>query len=80
MKILNFALNFPDEDTCRMKFKEQRDQIGVVCRHCNCKEHYWLENKQAYECKNAMHGRIYVQAQSCSTPTYPIGIGLQPCT
>ncbi|MFV0392383.1 MAG: IS1595 family transposase, partial [Paludibacteraceae bacterium] len=48
MKILNFALNFPDEDTCRMKFKEQRDQIGVVCRHCNCKEHYWLENKQAY--------------------------------
>lgn len=56
MKILNFALNFPDEDTCRMKFKEQRDQIGVVCRHCNCKEHYWLENKQAYECKKC-HAR-----------------------
>ena len=40
-----------DEDTCRMKFKQQRDQIGIICRHCNCKEHYWLENKRAYECK-----------------------------
>ena len=25
--------------------------MGVTCRRCNCKEHYWLENKQAYECK-----------------------------
>lgn len=56
MNILNFALKFPDEDACRQKFKELRDQIGVVCRHCNCKEHYWLKNKQAYECKNC-HAR-----------------------
>ena len=30
--------------------------MGVTCRHCNCKEHYWLENKQAYECKRS-HAR-----------------------
>ena len=51
MNILDFAINYPDEESCRKKFKEQRDQMGVTCRHCNCKEHYWLENKQAYECK-----------------------------
>ena len=51
MNILDFAINYPDEESCRKKFKEQRDQMGGTCRHCNCKEHYWLENKQAYECK-----------------------------
>ena len=51
MNILDFAINYPDEETCREKFKQQRDQMGVTCRRCNCKEHYWLENKQAYECK-----------------------------
>ena len=56
MNILNFAIEFPDEATCLQKFKEQRDQVGVVCRHCNCTEHYWLKNKQAYECKNC-HSR-----------------------
>jgi len=40
MNILDFAINYPDEESCRKKFKEQRDQMGVTCRHCNCKEHY----------------------------------------
>lgn len=56
MNIPDFAVNYPDEETCRKKFKEQRNQIGVTCRHCNCKEHYWLKNKQAYECKQC-HAR-----------------------
>ena len=56
MNIPDFAINYPDEETCRKKFKEQRDQMGVTCRHCNCKEHYWLKNKQAYECKRC-HAR-----------------------
>ena len=56
MNIPDFAINYPDERTCRKKFKEQRDQMGVTCRHCNRKEHYWFENKQAYECKRS-HAR-----------------------
>ena len=52
MNILNFAIKYPDEDACRQKFKEQRDQTGVVCHRCNCKEHFWLENKLSYECKH----------------------------
>lgn len=56
MNILDFAINYPDEESCRKKFKELRDQMGITCRHCNCKEHYWLQNKQAYECKRC-HAR-----------------------
>ena len=48
MNILEFILKFPDEGACRLKFKEQRDQIGIVCSKCNCKEHSWLENKLCY--------------------------------
>ena len=51
MKILEFIQQFPDENACRQKFKEQRDQIGVICDKCNCKEHIWLKNKLCYECK-----------------------------
>ena len=56
MNILEFIQRFPDEDACRLKFKEQRDQIGVICRKCNCKDHFWLENKQCYERKSC-HSR-----------------------
>jgi hypothetical protein len=31
MNILDFAINYPDEETCREKFKQQRDQMGVTC-------------------------------------------------
>lgn len=56
MNILEFIQKFPDEDACRLKIKEQRDQMGVICRKCNCKDHFWLENKQCYECKSC-HSR-----------------------
>lgn len=31
MNILEFIQRFPDEDACRLRFKEQRDQIDVIC-------------------------------------------------
>ncbi len=31
--------------------------MGVTCRHCNY-EHYWLENKQAYEYNVVAHKRV----------------------
>lgn len=56
MNILEFIQKFPDEAACRLKFKEQRDQIGVICNKCGSKEHFWLKNKQCYECKHC-HSR-----------------------
>ena len=52
MNILVFAINYPVEESCGKKFKEQRDQMGVTSQHCNCKEHNMLENKQAYKYKH----------------------------
>lgn len=47
-----FFQDFPDETTCRKHFKAWRDKVGVVCKKCYHKKHYWLEGKQQYQCKN----------------------------
>ena len=51
MNLLNFVTSFPDETSCKRKWKEYRDKIGVVCPHCGSKEHYWKRDKESYECK-----------------------------
>ncbi len=39
MNILNFMQRFPEEASCISYLKEQKEQSGVVCKHCGCKEH-----------------------------------------
>jgi transposase-like protein len=51
MNLLNFVSQYPDESSCRAKFKEYRDKQGVICPHCRCTEHYWKQDKESYECK-----------------------------
>ena len=51
MNLLNFVAQYPDEASCRVKFKEYRDQQGVVCPHCGGTSHYWKHDKESYECK-----------------------------
>jgi Fe2+ or Zn2+ uptake regulation protein len=50
MDILQFIQKFPDENACRIKFKEQRDKTGIICKKCKRIEHFWPENKLCYEC------------------------------
>lgn len=52
MNILNFMQRFPDEASCIAYLKEQREQSGVVCKHCGCKEHIWNPAKLSFECKH----------------------------
>ena len=61
MNLLQFIQEFPDENACRQKFKEERDKIGIVCKRCNCKDHYWLANKSSYECKKC-HSRTSLRS------------------
>lgn len=56
MSLINFIDRFPDEASCKRTFKEFRDKQGVVCRRCGHTEHYWLQNKDQYECKSC-HAR-----------------------
>lgn len=51
MNILNFTKEFPDEQSCKDKWKEYRDKQGVICPKCGCTEHYWKSDKECYQCK-----------------------------
>lgn len=51
MNLLDFISEFPDEASCRLKFRSVRDQKGVVCKKCQSENHYWLASKEMYQCK-----------------------------
>lgn len=51
MKLLDFFVEFPTEETCRAHFKKTRDREGVVCKNCGGTEHWWLKSKSMYSCK-----------------------------
>jgi hypothetical protein len=55
MNLLNFVENFPDESSCKLKFKQYREQVGVVCPKCGCTAHYWKSDKESYECKSCKY-------------------------
>jgi transposase-like protein len=52
MTLIDFISQFPDEESCKQKFKEYREQVGVVCPCCGGTEHYWKKDKEQYECKS----------------------------
>lgn len=51
MNLIEFSDHFPDEASCKAKFKELREQEGIICRKCGHTEHYWKKDKEQYECK-----------------------------
>jgi hypothetical protein len=51
MNLIKFIESFPDEASCRAKFKEYRDEQGVICRKCGNTDHYWLKTIEKYQCK-----------------------------
>jgi hypothetical protein len=52
MNLIDFIKEYPDEASCKAKFKEYRKQSGVVCSKCGCDRHYWKQDKESYECKS----------------------------
>lgn len=51
MNLINFIEQFPDEESCKQKFKAYRDEVGVICSKCGNDTHYWKSDKEQYECK-----------------------------
>ena len=51
MTILSFLNEFPDESSCRLHFKLQREKLGIICKKCKCKckTHYWLRAKHQWQ-------------------------------
>lgn len=52
MKLIDFYKHFPDEESCKEAFKAYRLQVGITCRKCGCKSHYWKKNREQWECKS----------------------------
>lgn len=52
MTILEFLQDFPDEHSCKVHFKVQREHHGIICKKCGCQKHYWLESKWQWQCSN----------------------------
>jgi transposase-like protein len=50
MTIIEFLEHFPDENSCKLHFKEQREKLGIVCKKCGCEKHYWLAPKWQWQC------------------------------
>ena len=51
MKLIEFIKEYPDEQSCKDSFRDNRLKIGVVCRKCKCTEHYWMKNVEQFQCK-----------------------------
>jgi hypothetical protein len=55
MNLIAFINEYPDETSCKSKFKQYREQIGVICPKCGGKEQYWKGDKENYECKRCQY-------------------------
>jgi len=51
MTLIEFIKEYPDESSCKSKFKQYREQVGIVCPKCGGDAHYWKSDKESYECK-----------------------------
>ena len=51
MTILEFIKEFSDEEKCKEYFRDVRMKQGVKCKKCGCTNHYWLQNKWQFQCK-----------------------------
>lgn len=50
MNLLKFIEEFPDEKSCRTHLKNLREKEGIVCKKCQNTKHYYLKNKQQWQC------------------------------
>lgn len=52
MKIFEFLQNFPNEQSCKVHFKDNREKMGLKCKDCGCLKHYWLQAKWQWQCSS----------------------------
>lgn len=52
MELIRFITEYSDEEKCKKLFKSYRDKVGVVCKKCGSREHYWQQSIRQYECKH----------------------------
>jgi len=71
VNLIKFIESLPDESSCRIKFKEFRDEQGVICRKCGGTDHYWLQTIEQYQykkCKTRITLRSGTVMQASNLP------------
>ena len=48
MTLIDFIKEYPDVASCKAKFKQYREHMGVVCPKCGGETHYWKKDKDSY--------------------------------
>lgn len=55
MKLIEFSKHYPDEASCRLAFKQYREQEGIICKKCSNQTHYWKKKREQWECKRCAY-------------------------
>ena len=55
MKLLEFYKKYPNEESCRIAFKNMREKEGIKCSKCGNTTHYWKKKREVWECKKCWH-------------------------
>ena len=56
MNMPDFFSKYRDEQSCRMFFKQKREQGGIACGCCGSLCHYWIEKEDRWRCKGCGKG------------------------
>lgn len=51
MTLFEFSKHFPDERSCKVYLRQQREKQGLSCDRCGSILHYWKKDKECWECK-----------------------------
>jgi transposase-like protein len=51
MNIFEFINHFPNEESCEILLKTNRDNTGIYCKTCKCiSKHSWFSERKFFEC------------------------------
>lgn len=52
MTILEFINHFSEEKDCKSYYRQIREQEGIIHKRCEGQKHYWLKNREVFECSH----------------------------
>lgn len=55
MKIEEFFIKYPDEQTCRAFFKAKRESVSLYCKQCGSVNLRWVEKETRWRCNDCKH-------------------------
>jgi DNA-directed RNA polymerase subunit RPC12/RpoP len=56
MKLSEFFSQYADNSSCKLFFKQKKEEAGVICSTCGSEHHYWIEKESRWRCKNCGKG------------------------